>query len=238
LKDISLLLAFSAGLLSFLSPCVLPLVPAYITFLTGSTIQEIKSQKSKLTVINKAIGFTLGFSIIFMLMGISISSLGRLFTANQYLFRKIGGIIIIIFGLHITGLIKIKWLYYERRIKSIDKITGNLSSILMGMAFATGWTPCIGPILASILIYVGNMTTLNKGFTLLTAYSLGLAIPFILAAIIIDSFSVGIKKLYRFFPLISVVSGILVITMGILTFTNSVTILNRILLQYINLPTI
>lgn len=232
MSDISIVLAFSAGLLSFLSPCVLPLVPAYITFLTGTTIQDLKLEKSKLTVVKKAIGFTLGFSIIFVIMGLSISSIGKLFIDNQYIFRKIGGIIMIILGIHITGLVNIKWLYYEKRIPVLDKVTGNMSSIFIGMSFAAGWTPCIGPILASILIYGGNLDTIDKGFYLLTAYSLGLAIPFILAAIIIDSFSAYIKKLYRFFPVISVISGIVVIIMGILTFTNSVTLLNNLIFTF------
>jgi len=215
LKDISLVLAFSAGLLSFLSPCVLPLVPAYVSYLTGSTIHDLSRGRAKLYTLYKAIGFTLGFSIIFIVMGLSITTLGKYFDQYQETIRIAGGILVIIFGLHISGLMKIKYLYYEKRLKEPSKLGSGASSILLGMAFATGWTPCIGPILASILIYAGSMATIYKGVLLLIAYSLGLAMPFIFTALAIESFSKHFRKMSKYMPLISVISGVLVIAVGL-----------------------
>lgn len=203
LDNVSILVAFSAGLLSFLSPCVLPLVPAYITYLTGTAIAELNTGKAKLYALYKSIGFVIGFSIIFILMGASISTLGRLFAQHQDIFRKAGGILIIIFGIHISGLFKIKYLYYEKKLLPQNKPKGSWGSVFMGMAFAAGWTPCVGPILASILIYAGSMATINKGILLLTIYSLGLAVPFIITAVLIGSFSEYLGKLNRYLPAIS-----------------------------------
>lgn len=220
MNEISLLLAFSAGLLSFLSPCVLPLVPAYITYLTGTTVAELKENKRKLYTLYKAIGFVIGFSIVFIVMGISISSIGKFLIRNQLLFRKVGGILIILFGIHTTGLIKIKPLYYEKRLMPFEKLNKGISSVLIGMAFAAGWTPCVGPILSSILIYAGSMETIGKGITLLAAYSAGLAVPFLLTAFAIGSFSHYFKKISKHLSTISIVSGILLIVMGILIYSN------------------
>lgn len=221
------MLAFSAGLLSFLSPCVLPLVPAYITYLTGTSVAELSTGRTKPDTLYKAIGFVAGFSIIFILMGASITFLGRLLTTNQGIIRKIGGIIIMVFGLHMTGLFKIKLFYSEKRLLPFGEDKGNVSSIFMGMSFAAGWTPCIGPILSSILIYAGSMETLGRGILLLVFYSLGLAVPFLLTALAIGSFTKYFKRLSRHLPLISVVSGILLILMGIMVFTNKLGMLSR-----------
>jgi len=230
LKDISILLAFSAGLLSFLSPCVLPLVPAYVSYLTGSSIEELKDDKSKLFTLYKSLGFVLGFSIIFILMGVSITSLGKLLITYKDLFRKVGGSLIIIFGLHTLGLFKIKLLYREKRFLLFDKVKGPFSSVIMGMAFAAGWTPCIGPILSSILIYATSTNSIGKGVLLLVMYSLGLAVPFILTAMAIGNFTKQFKKFSKYLPIISAISGILMIIMGILIFTNKLAILS----QYLN----
>lgn len=233
MDNISFLLAFSAGMLSFLSPCVLPLMPAYVSYLTGSAIEEINSNKAGLKLFYKSIGFVIGFTIIFILMGASVSSLGKLFTTHQSLFRQIGGILIIIFGLHTIGLFKIKMLYYDKRLLPFGGSNKNFSSIFIGMAFATGWTPCIGPILSSILIYAGSMDTIGKGILLLLFYSLGLAIPFMLTAFAIGSFSKYFKKFSKYLPVVSMISGILMIVMGILVFSNKLTILSSYL-NFIN----
>ncbi|MBU3090533.1 cytochrome c biogenesis protein CcdA [Clostridium sp. CF011] len=230
MNDISILLAFSAGLLSFLSPCVLPLVPAYISYLTGSSIEELKDGKAKLSVLYKSFGFVLGFSIIFILMGVSISSLGKLLITHKNLFRKVGGTLIVVFGLHTIGLFKIKLFYREKRFLYFDKIKGPFSSVIMGMAFATGWTPCIGPILSSILIYATSMNSIGKGVLLLIMYSLGLAVPFILTAMAIGSFTKQFRKFSIYLPIISIISGILMIIMGVMIFTNKLAILS----QYMN----
>ncbi len=227
MKDISILLAFSAGLLSFLSPCVLPLVPAYISYLTGSSIKELKDGKTKLFTLYKSFGFVLGFSIIFILMGVSVTSLGKLFITHKDLFRKLGGILIIVFGLHTTGVLKIKLFYQEKRFLHFDKIRGPFSSIIIGMAFAAGWTPCIGPILSSILIYAANMDSMNKGILLLIIYSIGLAVPFILTALAIEGFAEQFKKFSKYLPIVSTISGILMIIMGVMIFTNKLAILSQ-----------
>jgi cytochrome c-type biogenesis protein len=227
LKDISILLAFSAGLLSFLSPCVLPLVPAYVSYLTGSSIEELKDDKAKLFTLYKSFGFVLGFSIIFILMGVSITSLGKILITHKDFFRKIGGTLIVVFGLHTLGAFKIKLFYREKRFLLFDKIKGPFSSVIMGMAFAAGWTPCIGPILSSILIYATSMDSVGKGILLLVIYSLGLAVPFILTAMAIESFTKQFGKFSKYLPIISTISGVLMIIMGIMIFMNKLAILSQ-----------
>lgn len=226
LKDISLILAFSAGLLSFLSPCVLPLIPAYISYLTGSSVNDLLSRKQRLYILYKAIGFTLGFSIIFIIAGLSVTAIGRYFDKYQSIIRIIGGIVVIIMGLHITGLIKIKYMYYEKRVVEPGKLKSGASSVLLGMAFAAGWTPCVGPILSSILIYASGAETLTKGVMLLIAYSVGLATPFIFTALAIESFTKFFRKISKYMNIISIISGILVITVGLLILTNKMVVLN------------
>lgn len=230
MNNISLILAFSAGLLSFLSPCVLPLVPAYISYITGTSINDLKSKKSNLYVLYKSIGFIIGFSIIFIIMGASITSIGKAFIKNQSIFRRASGILIFIFGLHTTGIIKIKLFYREKRFLSFKNTSGAFSSVLMGMAFAAGWTPCVGPILSSILVYASSMETISRGITLLVFYSLGLAVPFILTALAIENLSSKMSRLGKYLNIISIVSGILMLLMGILIFTNKMGILS----QYFN----
>lgn len=230
LNNVSLILAFSAGLLSFLSPCVLPLVPAYISYITGTSIGDSDSKKSNIYVLYKSIGFIIGFSIIFIIMGASITSIGKVFIKNQSIFRKISGILIFIFGLHTTGIFKIKLFYREKRFLSFNNTNGAFGSVLMGMAFAAGWTPCVGPILSSILVYASSMETISRGIILLVFYSLGLAVPFILTALAIESLSSKISRLGKYLNLISIISGLLMILMGILIFTNKMGILS----QYLN----
>ncbi|WP_138204632.1 cytochrome c biogenesis CcdA family protein [Haloimpatiens lingqiaonensis] len=229
MENVNIILAFSAGVLSFLSPCILPLIPAYITYLTGMSIEEINSGKDKITIVKKSLGFILGFSIIFILMGVSISSVGKVLSNNRDVFRKVGGILIIIFGLHTMGILKIKTLYREGRVLNMRKAEGTFGAIVLGMAFATGWTPCIGPILSSILIYAGSVDSVSKGVLLLVFYSLGMAIPFFLTALLIQKLSVYLKRIYKYFPVISFISGAVLILMGIMIFTNKLTMLNNYL---------
>ncbi|HEX2926826.1 MAG TPA: cytochrome c biogenesis protein CcdA [Ruminiclostridium sp.] len=217
----------SAGLLSFFSPCVLPLVPAYISYLTGSAIAEINSVNARLNLIVKAVGFVLGFTFVFVIMGATASSLGRLFTVNQNIIRKIGGGLIILFGLHTAGLFRIKLLYYEKRLIPFGSHQKRLGSFFLGMAFATGWTPCIGPILSSILIYAGSMDTIGRGILLLLLYSLGMAFPFILTAAAISSLSKCLMKFNKYLPVFSAISGALLIIMGILVFNGKLSVLSH-----------
>lgn len=227
MEDISLLLAFSAGLLSFLSPCVLPMIPAYISYLTGSSIKELKEEKTKFVTVYKSIGFVLGFSIVFILMGASVTSIGKLFISHRELLRNIGGILIIIFGIHTMGIFKLNFLYREKRILQLNKIHGSFSSILLGMAFAAGWTPCIGPILSSIIIYASSTDSVGKGVMLLAIYSIGLAVPFLMTAITLGSISKYIMKFSRYFQVISIISGALLIILGLLIFNNKLAILSQ-----------
>ncbi|MFA9376487.1 MAG: cytochrome c biogenesis CcdA family protein [Lachnotalea sp.] len=227
MKDISILLAFSAGFLSFISPCVLPMVPAYISYLTGSSIKELQDEKPKLLTVYKALGFIIGFTIIFILMGASISSLGKVLITHKEIFRKFGGVLIIIFGIHTMGVVKLNFLYREVRFIKTEKLHGSINSIFLGMAFAAGWTPCIGPVLSSILIYASSTNSIGKGMLLLWVYSLGMAVPFLFTAIAIKNFSRYFKKLSKYYPVISIVSGALLIIMGILIYTNKSAVLSQ-----------
>ncbi|MEI6603342.1 MAG: cytochrome c biogenesis protein CcdA [Clostridia bacterium] len=236
---VSIFFAFAAGILSFLSPCVLPLVPAYVSYLTGAAVADINNQKAKRNLLFKSVGFILGFTIVFLIMGVSISSLSKLFKDNQDIFRMVGGALIVVFGIHTTGLLKIKALYGEKRLfrfggdkkvspdaagaQTVDGAKGasGIGAVFVGMAFATGWTPCVGPILSTILIYAGSLNTITQGVVLLLVYSLGLAVPFLLTALAIGSFSSRFKKFSKYLPVVSIVSGILMILMGILIFTNT-----------------
>jgi cytochrome c-type biogenesis protein len=227
LEKVSFILAFSAGLLSFLSPCVLPLIPAYLSYIAGTAVSEINSNKAKRNLLLNSIFFIIGFSVVFIVLGATVSSISKLFAANLNIIKKVGGIVIIIFGLHMTGIFKIKMLYSERKFLPNGKSKNYISSIFLGMAFAFGWTPCIGPILSSILIYAGSMATIGKGILLLIMYSLGLAVPFFLSALLIGNSTNYIKKLSKFLPVVSVVSGIIMIIMGLLVFTNKLAIISR-----------
>jgi cytochrome c-type biogenesis protein len=230
MNNVSIILAFAAGLLSFLSPCVLPLVPAYISYLTGTSAKAVDNQSTKLFAVYKALGFVLGFSIIFVIMGASVTTFGRLFLKHQNSFRMISGVLIFIFGLHTTGLLKINLFYREFRFLKFRADRKSYSSILMGMAFAGGWTPCVGPILGSILLYASNMNTIYKGILLLVVYSLGLAVPFLLTAYAVDHFSTLMARYRKYLSSISIVSGILMMVMGILIFANKL----GFLAQYFN----
>ncbi|KMT23243.1 cytochrome c biogenesis CcdA family protein [Clostridium cylindrosporum] len=233
MNDITLILAFCAGLLSFLSPCVLPLVPAYIGYITGSAIKDMDNKSKKLSILYKSLGFVLGFSIIFILMGASITTLGNILIKNQNLFRKVSGLLMIVFGLHTMGIFKIKLFYYEKRFSSFNLIGKKFSSLIMGMTFAFGWTPCVGPILSSILIYASSLDTIYKGVLLLSVYSIGVAVPFTLTALAIENFIKYKNRFLKYMSAISLISGLLLIIMGIMTFTNSLSILSRYL-NFIN----
>ena len=186
-----LIVAFGAGLISFLSPCVLPLIPGYISYISGNSLSEL-IEKKKVNLI-PIILFTIGFSIIFIIFGAASTFLGQVLLQNSYELRLAAGLIIIILSLHIIGIINIKFLNYEKRIQTNSK-NNFYSPILIGMAFAFGWTPCIGPILGSILVIAATEESLNKGILLLFSYSMGLAIPFILSGYLIQKFLIFSKS--------------------------------------------
>src|SRR6056297_596528 len=221
--DLSFVIAFSAGLLSFLSPCVLPLIPSYLAFLLGDYSDQKKEDKQY--SILPALLFIAGFTIIFILLGLSATFLGRFLMKNQAIIRKISGVVIIIFGLHISGIIKLKWLYYEKKLNITKKSNKYLQSFILGVGIALAWTPCIGPILSSILILAGNSQNLMTGGFLLLIYSFGFALPFLITALAAKKVLPAIKKMNKYLNYINMVSGALIIILGILVFTNNLNII-------------
>ena len=225
---IELLIAFGAGLISFLSPCVLPLIPGYISYISGSSIDELINKKN----INlfPMILFTIGFSIVFIIFGAASTFLGQVLLQNSYELRIIAGLIIIILSLHIIGIFNIKFLNFEKRIQT-NTNTSFYSPILIGMAFAFGWTPCIGPILGSILVLATTEESVNKGIMLLSFYSLGLAIPFILSGYLIQKFLIFSKNFRKNINLVSKIGGIILLITGVLIITNQLQALGYYLLN-------
>ncbi|MDT3704777.1 MAG: cytochrome c biogenesis protein CcdA [Thermincola sp.] len=220
IENISVLFAFTAGVLSFFSPCIFPLLPAYVANLTGTTINENKIDVSKKVLMLRSISFILGFSMIFMLLGASATLFGRLFAENRSLLVKIGGLVIILFGFQMTGILNLRFLMREKRwqVKPGDN-KNTLNSFLLGLAFGTGWTPCVGLSLSSILLLAGSSDTLYSGLGLLVIYSLGLGIPFILLSLLIThSFSI-MNKINKFLPYLAQINGWILIGMGTLLFT-------------------
>lgn len=229
LGNVSIPIAFGAGFLSFFSPCILPLIPAYIMYITGVNVED-ELEKKRLFALTRTIGFVIGFTIIFMIMGTSASFLGKLFIRNKEVFSKISGGIIILFGLNMMGILKLKFLNFERRTKAPKKITNWFNSVLMGMAFAAGWTPCFGPVLGSILMYAGGTATVSKGVYLLLIYSIGMALPFILTALFINTFTRFMNKADKFLKYMPIISGFIMVVFGLLVFFNKMMSISRFLL--------
>jgi cytochrome c-type biogenesis protein len=210
--------AFIAGLLSFLSPCVLPLIPAYFSFITGLSVEEMTTDAKGIRqkVILSTLAYVAGFSFIFILFGASASFLGGFASQYSWVIRYLGGGIVLLFGLHLLGIINIKGLQFEKRFHVKKKPVHLLGTFVIGMAFGAGWTPCIGPMLGSILIVAGNQETILSGVWLLAVYSAGLALPFILISIFINSMLGFMKRATRLIGIINKVAGILLIGIGLL----------------------
>lgn len=219
--SLGLFVAFAAGLLSFLSPCVLPLVPSYIGFLTGMSLPEIGARRR--AALAHALLFVLGFSLIFVLLGATATALGRALNYYQHWLQRIGGALIIAFGLVCLGVIPTSFLAQERRVQVERKPAGYLGSALVGMAFGAGWTPCIGPVLGAILGLAATTSDLSRGMLLLAAYSAGLAVPFLIAALALDSFLRWFQGFRRYLPWVMRVSGVLLIFVGVLMVTGEFT---------------
>ena len=223
-----LFIALGAGLISFLSPCVLPLIPGYISYISGSSINELIEKKS--VNLFPIILFTVGFSIVFIFFGAASTLLGQVLLQNSYELRIVAGVIIVILSLHLIGIINIKFLNYEKRVQT--DIKRNLfSPALIGMAFAFGWTPCIGPILGSILVLASTEESLQQGILLLTFYSIGLAVPFILAGYLIQRFLVFSKNFRKNINKVSKIGGSILLITGILMITNHLQALGFYLLN-------
>jgi cytochrome c-type biogenesis protein len=232
MNDISLSIAIFAGALSFLSPCVLPLVPSYLIFLSGAGLEELKGNQSAVRrkALITALFFVCGFSLVFIALGASASLIGNIVRVNSDIFSIIAGILIIIMGLHFIGLFKIPFLMRTMAIDSAPR-AGYLGGFMMGMSFGFGWTPCIGPILASILALAAVETTVTKGVMLLAGYSLGLGVPFMLAALLINPFLRLLTKLKSKMELIEKGMGVLLILTGIMFLTGSINTLSFWLLD-------
>lgn len=250
MENVSLLAAFVAGLLSFVSPCVLPLIPGYLSFISGMTLDEMRgaslvgaggiavavdTSAARRHVLISSLFFVLGFSLVFIALGASATAIGGFILQEKVLLGRIGGALIILFGFHTMGLLKIGWLYREKRVQTSRKPAGPMGAMLVGLAFAFGWTPCIGPILSAILIVAAEQETIGQGVRLLAAYSLGLGIPFIVTSLAINQFFAAFGRIRRHYQAIEVASGGLLVAIGALLFTNRFTIIAQYLSPY--LPT-
>ena len=225
---IELFIAFGAGLISFLSPCVLPLIPGYISYISGSSVNELLEKKNINLI--PIILFTVGFSLVFIVFGAASTFIGQVLLQNSYELRIAAGLIIIILSLHILGVINLKFLNYEKRIQT--NLSKNFfSPILIGMAFAFGWTPCIGPILGSILVLAATEESLARGILLLLFYSAGLAIPFILSGYLIQKFLIFSKNFKKNVNRVSKIGGVILLITGILIITNHLQALGYYLLD-------
>jgi cytochrome c-type biogenesis protein len=222
------LAAFLAGILSFLSPCVLPLVPGYVSLISGATVEDLQSPERRMlrTVMLHSVTFVLGFSVVFIALGAVATGIGQVVNEYHSLLSKIAGIIVIIFGLHLTGIWKIKALYADKRLHDVKGGSSAVGSFAVGFAFAFGWTPCIGPILATILVLAGAQQTVLKGIVLLAVYSLGLAVPFLLTSLGVDRFLSFYGRFRRHLHTVEVISGILLIAVGVLIFLNNLRLLS------------
>ncbi len=234
ISQISLFAAFSAGLLSFISPCVLPLVPSYLSYITGLSVENLakveERERFKSAILLNALLFIAGFSTVFIAFGASASLIGQVLYEYQDLIRKIGGILIIIFGLYLLGILKLNIFMTERRLMHFEsRPAGYIGSYLIGTAFAAGWTPCVGPVLGTILAYASTTESMSGGVMLLSAYSFGLGLPFFLAAFGMDTFLSYFKNLRKYLGGVSFVSGALLILVGVMIFTDSVTLFTSFL---------
>ena len=237
MPDISIYTAFAAGLISFLSPCVLPLVPGYISFISGVSFAEIRAQgdaaalpgKEKRKILNNSICFIMGFSIVFILLGASATWLGNFLASKMSLLTRLAGLVVIFFGVYKMGLIRSNLFYKEARFEVRHKKFGYVGAALIGAAFAFGWTPCIGPILAGILVYAGTLEKVNQGVLLLAVYSLGLGIPFLLTALGINRFWRFFSRIKKYLRILEVGGGAVMVILGLMIFTNKLILIPGLL---------
>jgi cytochrome c-type biogenesis protein len=236
-QNVTLLAAFAAGFLSFVSPCVLPLIPGYISFVSGVSVEDMRSDlapaTSRLQIFLTSLAFVIGFSIVFIALGASATAVGKFLFAKLPLLTKIAGAILIVFGLHTMGVFRLAFLETEKRVQSQRKPAGPLGALLVGVAFAFGWTPCIGPILGGILAIAGSKNSVGEGITLLAVYSLGLGIPFLITSLAINQFFGAAKKIRKYYHAIELASGALLIVIGVLIVTGQLTIITRYLQPYL-----
>ncbi len=228
MSQIGYITAFLGGILSFLSPCVLPLIPSYVSFITGMSSEDFKTGDKarirKITLVNSSL-FVIGFSTVFILLGISSSFVGKLMAVYYDHIRIVGGIIVIVMGLYVMGVLKLNFLASEKRIHLQSKPRGHFGSFIVGLTFGAGWTPCIGPILGSILMIASTTGSALQGFYLLLAYSLGLAIPFMITSLTINTFLSHFRAIQKYMKVIMIISGLLLIGFGVILLLDKVYLL-------------
>lgn len=234
-ETVSLGLAFLAGLVSFLSPCVFPIVPSYVGFITGLTLDELrdgtKRDARRLAAVHAAL-FVLGFSLLFVALGASATALGSVVRRSLPLLQQLGGIVIAAFGLYLLGVLKIPALMRERRFRLATRPAGKLGSVVAGVAFGAAWTPCVGPVLASVLLYASMQATLARGMLLLGAYALGLGIPFFLSAVALNWFLAGSAGVRRWLLPLERLAGAVLLLIGVLLLTGQFAALSAFLSRF------
>jgi len=231
-QSLGLLVAFSAGLLSFLSPCVLPLVPSYATFITGMSLDELRdveTARTRRAVLTHGLLFVLGFTAVFMVLGASATFLGSLLAYASRWVERVGGVLLILFGLYLLGVLRFPGAGREWRMHLANKPVGYLGTLLVGVTFGAGWTPCIGPVLGGILTLAATRGSLGEGMGLLAVYSAGLAIPFLLSTVLNERFLTGFKRMRTWLPWINRASGAMLLVLGMLLFTGSFSTLSALL---------
>lgn len=234
-QSLGLLVAFSAGLLSFLSPCVLPLVPSYATFITGMSLDELRDAETTRTrraVLVHGVLFVLGFTLVFMILGASATFLGSLLAYASRWVERVGGVMLILFGLYLVGVLRLPGAGREWRMHLANKPVGYLGTLLVGITFGAGWTPCIGPVLGGILTLAATRGSMVEGMGLLAVYSAGLAIPFLLSTVLIERFLTTFKRIRQWLPWINRVSGAMLLVLGVLLFTGSFSTLSAMLSRW------
>ena len=236
IQPVSIFAAFAAGLLSFVSPCVLPLVPSYISYITGLSLERLMNaeerQRFRMTIIVNSLLFIAGFSTVFIAFGASASLIGQILITYQEHIRRIGGILIVIFGLYLLGVLNLNFLNTEKRLHFGTRPAGYLGSFLIGVAFAAGWTPCVGPVLGTILLYASTTDSLMSGVTLLASYSLGLGLPLFVTALGVDRFLSYFKQVRAYMWGVSTVSGVFLVVVGVMIYANSLTMITSFLERY------
>lgn len=230
MTDINFFLAFTSGLLSFLSPCVLPLIPSYLSFVSGVSLEEMRApqieSRVRWRVALNSLAFILGFSLVFVSLGVSASFLGSLLLGYRSFIRVVGGIFIVLVGIYLMGLFKLSFLDRYLQFHLRDKPAGYLGSVLVGVTFAVAWTPCVGPILGAILALAGTTAQIERGVLLLATYAAGLALPFFLSAVAVNSFFQFSQSFRRYVQVVHVAGGFLLVIVGILLITDYMTLLN------------
>ncbi|MEZ4415255.1 MAG: cytochrome c biogenesis protein CcdA [Gemmatimonadota bacterium] len=230
-ESIGVAVAFSAGVLSFLSPCVLPLVPSYLSFVTGMSLEDLKGGVDRKATLVHSLLFVTGFTLVFVLLGASASFLGQFFRAYEEWVARLGGLLLILLGLHLMGVFRLTPLLREKRMHLADKPAGHLGTLGVGAAFGAGWTPCIGPVLGGVLTLAGTSETFWSGVGLLLVYSLGLAVPFLLAALALDRFLVAFGRFRGLMGWVEKISGALLVALGLLLVTGTFSVLSSYLVR-------